>query len=67
MNIERSDIAPESHSRALAGRRQQRTILVLDLAQHDLAGTRAQRERPQEIAVEASYARSKSFGAEWRR
>jgi hypothetical protein len=55
VNVERADVAPEPDGGALPGRRQQRTVLMLNLAEHDLAGARAECQRAQVIAVEAAH------------
>src|SRR5262249_48622992 len=55
VDVERADVAPESDSGALSGRRQQRTILMLKLAEYDLAGAGAERQRAQVIAVKAAH------------
>src|SRR5262245_39254457 len=56
MDVERADVALESDGGALPRRRQQRTILMLKIAEHDLAGAGAERQCAQVIAVEAAHA-----------
>src|SRR6516162_6369539 len=63
-DVERTDVVPEANGSALAGRGQHRRLLVLHLAEHDLTGARAERERPQVVAVEAAQARAKRVVAE---
>src|SRR5262249_33947345 len=55
VDVERADVAPESDSGGLSGRRQQRTILMLKLAEYDLAGAGAVRQCAQVIAVKAAH------------
>ena len=64
VDVERADVAPEADGGALAGRRQHRRLLVLHLAEHDLTGARAERERSQVVAVEAAQARAERLVAE---
>ena len=64
VDVERADVAPEADRGALAGRGQHRMVLVLDLAEHDLAGARAERERAQIVAVEAAHPRAQRLIAE---
>jgi hypothetical protein len=64
VDIERADVAPESDGGALAGRGQQRAVLMLDLAEHDLAGAGAERQRAQVVAVEAAQPCAQRFLAE---
>ena len=64
VDIERADVASEPDGGALAGRGQHWIILMLDLAEHDLAGARAERERTQIVAVKAAQAGAQGFIAE---
>ena len=65
-DIARADVASESDGGALSRRRQQRAILMLNLAEHDLAGARAKRKRAQVVAVESVHPRAQGFVAERR-
>jgi hypothetical protein len=45
VDVEGAYVAFETDGSALAGRRQEGLVLMLGLAEHDLAGARAERER----------------------
>ena len=64
VHVQRADVAAVADRGALAGRGQHRMVLVLDLAEHDLAGAGAERERAQIVAVEAAHARAERLVAE---
>ena len=64
VGVERADVASEADRGALAGRGQHRIVLMLDLAEHDLAGAGAERERAQIVAVEAAQPRAQGLVAE---
>ena len=64
VRVQRPDVASESDRGALAGRGQDRIVLMLDLAEHDLAGARAERKRTQIVPVEAAQAGAQGFIAE---
>ena len=63
-SVQRPNVASESDRGALAGRGQDRIVLMLDLAEHDLAGARAERKRTQIVPVEAAQAGAQGFIAE---
>ena len=64
VDVQRADVAAVADRGALAGRGQDRLILMLHLAEHDLAGARAERQRAQIVAVEAAHPRAQGLVAE---
>ena len=64
VDVQRSYVACESDRGALAGRGQDRFVLVLDLTEHDLPGASAKRKRAQIVPVEPAEAGAKGFVAE---
>jgi hypothetical protein len=57
IDVECPDVLLPADRHALAGRRQDRLLAMLDFAEHELARTRRERERAQEVAVEAAQPR----------
>ena len=64
VHVQRADVASVSDRGALAGRGQHRMVLMLHLAEHDLAGARPERQRAQIVAVEAAHPRAQGLVAE---